>query len=484
MAYEEHMLIVGGKNRQLSTFDMFCLLELDKEWGLFISARNFAIKQLKSSSLKEFIMLKITSMIELRVIILPILLDISKNNKAKQLCSQFIDKVFQVTELSYSITDQISSSLDPLKKELEEFIKSKKVKHVDHASLEQLAAKIASVDSSEIDPSDIYSLVHNSPEVMLEAYSKMINEVKIKTSPVPFGSQKHQFDMYHELYAAKRINNLPVKSLQDDLITKIALAEKSKLIKVMYSWQDHNDTQAFTPAIITDAVKHVYPSVTSAVNQAIANAGVPVSLLMHCMLLSAELTASLSSLSELHRHIHEDLPVEKKVELRDSIAYGVKTSRLIDSKSICLVITHGAEVLLKKVVECGNDPTDEELRNDLALEDELSQCLKKYYPKVITVDCSNIFGIKVAQKIKEEVAKFTKMQSNVAAPIYFTKKCIISERRAYYLDNKTKTNTVADFMYLITYALACSGQDKLLESLKLRFSTKDFPYLINDCVVF
>lgn len=477
------MLLIGGKNRQLSTFDLFCILELDREWGLFISTRNSVIKQLKSPKLKEFLMLKISSMNELRVISLAIFLDIGRSAKGIKACCQLIDKLFQPSELSPAINEQMRTSLQILRQELETFCKGKKFKQVDHASLEQLAARIASVEASEIDPTDMNSLVLNSAEVMLEAYSKLIAEVKIKTSPVPFGSQKGQFDFYHDLYPTKRINNLPLKNMQDDLMTKIALAEKAELIKTIYTWKDKSDPKDFLPEIIMNAVIQVFPNVPAEAKQKLDQTALAESILIACMKHPAQFLASLSSLSELHRHICEDIPIEKKLELRDTLAYGVKVDSSVNLRKIFLVITHGAEPVAQKEIMCGNDPTDEELKRDLALDEELSQCLRRYFPKVVTIDCTTRFGIQVAQKFKEEVAKLILLKPDLKTPVYFTKKCIIAERRAYSLDKKLNTAKNSEFMFLIAYSLACSGQDRLLESLKLRFTTKDFPYIINDCVV-
>lgn len=483
MAYEEHLLILGNTGKLLSTLDLFYILELDKEWSAFCSVRSLIINALNSASLKELVSNSLNTLVELKIVLIPVIIDLCSNSKGKQVAMDVIDRLFRPTELFPVMSQNWLEANNKLKEELDNFCKKKKVKYVKEEDLKQLAAKIAGEDSSNVSSDDLQSLVLCSSQVALKADRILQQELKVKTSPISFEAKLQKMDIYHELYPVKRLQNVPLKNFNDDLLIKLMQAQKAELIKVVYNCYEDNDPITFMPHVIMNALRKFHPNVPSGLVAKLGDVSLLVSLLTNCMMTKAYMRAQLSVVSQLYRQMVEDIPVQYIPGLRDTISWGIKIQSKPKTRVLYLVIVNGAHLLEKKAlnVDCVNERGEPAI--DIVFEDEISACLKKYFPKSIAIECSNKFSICITQRIKEIVALFLQKHYNYKTPVYITKKSPIPERRACSLDTKLKKGHGTEFVVLIAYSLACQAQDRMLENLKLRFDTREFPYLFNDSFV-
>jgi hypothetical protein len=485
MLYEEHLLVLGNSGHLLSLLDLFYILELDKEWSVFCQIRKQVLLSLNSTSLKEYILAKVNCITELKLIILPILLDLSSTSKGKQSCPEIIDRILRPTDLSPAMSHLWLESNNKLKEELENFVKKKTAKHIDLEQIEQLAARLAGDDPSKVTSEDLQSLIFSSPQILLAANKILQQEVKIKTSPVSFEAKSQQMDIYHDLYPVKRMQSVSLKNLTDDIFIKLLLAQKAELIKTVYSCYEHNDPQKYMPEAVVAALHKVHPNIDTSVRANLGDCSLLITILESCMASKAYMRGQLSVIGQLYRQMVEDCPTTSLPGLRDCIAFGVKVQANVKSKSLYIAVVYGANLLERKCIRLENEDEFGSSTIDLDFEEEFNSLLKKYFPKVVSMECNSRLGITLLQRIKEQVAKFVGRKSDLHIPVYITKRTPIPERRACSLDTRPKQGEGIEFLFLIAYSMACMAQDRLLEILKLRFETREFPYLFNEsCVGF
>lgn len=476
-------MLVGKTGRVLSVLDLFLILELDKEWNTFIGLRKQILLAVKSSHLKEFIETKINSIPELKVILMPILLDIGLSNKTKKVFSDILERVFRPSELFPVMSSVWFEQTTKLKTEIENFFKKNTVKFTDQDQLERLAAKIAGEDASKVSSDDLISLIYSSAQLMVKTDKFLQQEVKIRTCPVSFQDVVQGIDIYHELYPVKRLQNVTLKNLTDDLFFKLIQAQKANLTKIFYSCRDFNEPQIFIPMAIMSNLNQLHRNVDKNLLSRAGDMSLLVSLINNCMTSRAFMRSQMSVISQLYSQIIEDLPAHYIPGLRDKVSYGIKMHSKQNLRSLYLVIVNGAKVLDKKIIKLSGETSSGETIIDIDFESEFTDCLKKYFPRSIAIEVTTKAGITIMQEIKALVAKFMLKKSGLQPPIYITRKSPIPERRACNLDNRLKESTGGEFVHLIAYSMACQAQDRLLENFKLRIDTREFPYLYNESFV-